>query len=113
MQLLRGVRMPMRVLSPDACTARTTVPESTRRVWVKQGKFPAPIPLSDGRSKGYLESEVDEWIQSRIAARDAIVKKPSPGRSKFWADVRAGLRPHPRTVGRLRREAQKRNDAHA
>jgi predicted DNA-binding transcriptional regulator AlpA len=98
--------MPMRVLSPDECDARTGTVESTRRVWVKQGRFPAPIPLGEGgRLKGYLESEIEEWIKLRIAARDSFERKHSSGRAQFWADVRDGKRPHPRTVGRLKREA--------
>jgi prophage regulatory protein len=32
--------------------------------------FPKPIPLG-GRSIGWVESEIDAWIQSRISHRDA------------------------------------------
>jgi predicted DNA-binding transcriptional regulator AlpA len=97
--------MPIRVLSSQECDARTGTVENTRRVWVKQGRFPAPVPLGEGgRLKGYLESEIEDWIKQRIAARDSLQKKPSPGRQKFWADVAAGLRLHPRTAGRLRRD---------
>jgi len=31
------------------------------------GKFPKPIKLSE-RSSGWLESEIDQWIDERIAA---------------------------------------------
>jgi prophage regulatory protein len=37
---------------------------------VKQRKFPRPIKLS-ARAKGYLESELIEWLKARIAERDA------------------------------------------
>lgn len=37
---------------------------------IKEGTFPKQIKLSE-RSSGWLESEVDEWIQSRIKAREA------------------------------------------
>jgi len=35
---------------------------------IGKGVFPRPIPLG-GRSVGWLESEVDGWIETRIALR--------------------------------------------
>lgn len=36
---------------------------------VSKGEFPAPIKLtSNGRASGWVESEVDAWIEQRIAA---------------------------------------------
>lgn len=35
---------------------------------IERGVFPAPISLGE-RSVGWLESEVDQWIDSRIALR--------------------------------------------
>jgi prophage regulatory protein len=32
-----------------------------------QGKFPAPVSLGS-RAVGWVESEIDQWIASRIAA---------------------------------------------
>lgn len=37
---------------------------------IQAGKFPAPIKLGENRN-AWVESEVDSWIASRIAARDA------------------------------------------
>ena len=40
---------------------------------VAAGRFPAPIKLSpagNGRAKGWLAHEVDEWLAARIAERD-------------------------------------------
>jgi len=34
---------------------------------INQGKFPAPIKLG-ARASAWLESSIDEWINSRIAA---------------------------------------------
>jgi predicted DNA-binding transcriptional regulator AlpA len=95
--------MSMRMVLPVEAEARTGVKESTQRVWSKQGKFPKPVPLGDGRLRGYLESEIEEWIKARVAARDACVGKASGGRSRLWEDIKAGRRDHPRTIGRLRR----------
>lgn len=35
------------------------------------GKFPKPFPLG-ARAVGWLESEIDSWIEARIAARDQV-----------------------------------------
>jgi prophage regulatory protein len=88
---------------PSEAEARTGVKESTQRVWSKQGKFPKPVPLGDGRLRGYLESELEEWIKARVAARDTATKKANGGHSRLWDDIKAGRRDHPRTIGRLRR----------
>ena len=39
---------------------------------VKLGKFPGPIKLSE-RGSGWLTTEIDEWLQSRVDARDEEV----------------------------------------
>lgn len=36
---------------------------------VREGKFPAPIPVSV-QAVAWLEAEVDAWIQQRIEERD-------------------------------------------
>jgi len=38
---------------------------STIYLKISQGKFPKPIHLGE-RSVGWLESEVDEWIQQQV-----------------------------------------------
>lgn len=37
---------------------------------VKKGEFPKPINLGNELTIGWLESEVHDWIRSRIALRD-------------------------------------------
>jgi len=34
---------------------------------VTQGKFPAPIKLSE-RASGWLEHEINEWLENRVSA---------------------------------------------
>ena len=46
----------------------TGLPRSTMYLMVKNGIFPKPIKLSP-RNVGWLRSEIDAWIQSRIEAR--------------------------------------------
>jgi len=36
---------------------------------VKEGKFPAPVPISDRRI-AWIEDEVDAWLAARVAQRD-------------------------------------------
>jgi prophage regulatory protein len=45
---------------------------STAHLWrlVKGGKFPAPIKLGEARS-AWIEAEIDAWIGTKIAERDA------------------------------------------
>ncbi|NRP56737.1 MULTISPECIES: AlpA family transcriptional regulator [unclassified Marinobacterium] len=38
----------------------------------KKGLFPKPVKLSE-RSSAWVESEVQDWIEARIAARDLEV----------------------------------------
>lgn len=35
---------------------------------VRNGGFPAPVPLTGGRAVGWLASSFDAWIQSRAQA---------------------------------------------
>ncbi len=36
----------------------------------KAGDFPRPVPLGENTT-AYLEEEIDEWLTSRVAKRDA------------------------------------------
>ncbi|MGV6476496.1 helix-turn-helix transcriptional regulator [Azotobacter vinelandii] len=47
----------------------TGIARSTIYKLIGEGAFPKPIPLV-GRSVGWVESEVHEWIRGRIAQRD-------------------------------------------
>ena len=38
--------------------------------WEKQGKFPQRVPIGAARY-GYVESEIDAYVDAKIAARDA------------------------------------------
>ncbi len=39
---------------------------------VAKGRFPKPVRLGDGaRAVGWLEHEIERWIEGRVAARDA------------------------------------------
>lgn len=58
---------PLAILRKDQVKARTGLANSTMYLAISAGTFPAPITLG-ARSVGWLESEIEEWISTRIAA---------------------------------------------
>ena len=47
--------------------ARTGLRRSTLYLRIADGKFPTPINLG-GRAVGWLESEIEQWLQQQIAS---------------------------------------------
>ncbi|MDI3686430.1 AlpA family transcriptional regulator [Pseudomonas aeruginosa] len=61
----------MKVIRLNVVLETTGLARSTIYKLIGEGGFPRPVPLV-GRSVGWLESEVHEWIKGRIAQRDQI-----------------------------------------
>lgn len=59
----------MRIIRLKEVIDSTGLARSTIYKLIGEEKFPKPVPLV-GRSVGWVESEVHEWIQSRITLRD-------------------------------------------
>ncbi|MGP6276419.1 helix-turn-helix transcriptional regulator [Pseudomonas aeruginosa] len=59
----------MKIIRLSGVIETTGLARSTIYKLISEDGFPSPVPLV-GRSVGWLESEVQEWIKSRIAARD-------------------------------------------
>jgi prophage regulatory protein len=59
----------MRILRLPDVQAKTGLKHSAIYERIGNGSFPRPIPLH-GNAKGFLESEIDDWIRQRIAERD-------------------------------------------
>lgn len=59
----------VKILRRHEVEQRTGLPRSTIYAMINVGTFPRPIHLSS-RSVGWLSSEVDDWIQQRIATRN-------------------------------------------
>lgn len=57
------------VLRLPAIMAQTGLARSTIYLHIKQGSFPKPIQLG-GNSVGWLTSDIDAWIDERVAARN-------------------------------------------
>ena len=49
---------------------RTSLRRSTIYEMMGNGNFPKPVKLNL-RSNGWLETEIDDWLESRIAERGA------------------------------------------
>jgi prophage regulatory protein len=65
----------MKILSYHDLKSLKGISYSKTQLWrlEKGGKFPRRVPLSgnpNGRH-GWVDSEIDAWIQARIAERDA------------------------------------------
>lgn len=60
--------------------ARTGLSRTTLYRRIDQGRFPAPVALG-GRSVGWVDSEVDAWIEEQTRLRDearAALRKRRP-----------------------------------
>ena len=51
---------------------RTGLARATIYKYMVEGEFPKSVSLG-GRSVGWVESEVEAWIDSKIAARDGSI----------------------------------------
>lgn len=54
----------------SAMQAVTSLSRKAREDAMRAGTFPKPIPLST-KARGWLVSEIEQWIEERKAARDA------------------------------------------
>jgi prophage regulatory protein len=60
------IKIPFIVLRRKQVESRTGLSRSTIYARISEGSFPHPINLGGGRAVGWLESEINEWLQSRI-----------------------------------------------
>ncbi len=58
-----------RIIRIATVVDQTGIPKSSIYALIKEGVFPEPIQLSH-RCVGFIESEVQDWIEEKIAARD-------------------------------------------
>lgn len=64
---------PYRIIRLPEVKSRSGLSRSTIYALIKEGDFPTNISLG-GRSVGWIEQEVDEWIASRIKTSRTAVK---------------------------------------
>lgn len=59
----------MKIIRLKQVIASTGLGRSTIYKYIAEGKFPVPLQLSV-RCVGWLESEIQQWIQSRLDIRN-------------------------------------------
>lgn len=60
----------MKIIRLNQVINSTGLGRSTIYKFIAEGKFPAPLKLSE-RCVEWLENEVQNWIQNRVDARDS------------------------------------------
>ena len=90
------------LLTKKQVAALTSYSSEHIRRLVRDGLFPAPVVLNASPNAGWsrkawLKSEVDAWLASRVAARDAGVTHENEKRISERASARGRLAPHART----------------
>lgn len=60
--------MPNKIIKLDSVKELTTFSESTIYRLMSQGKFPKQVKLAE-RSCGWVESEIEEYLDERISNR--------------------------------------------
>ena len=68
-QLLGHSQSIERILRLPTVLAEIDISAATLWRWVKDKSFPQPISLG-GRSIGWLQTEINEWIKARAALRN-------------------------------------------
>ena len=64
---LRGSKL--NILKLRQVTDKAAISRSSLYAKVKQGMFPAPVKLGE-RASGWIEDEIDEWIEQRKLERE-------------------------------------------
>ena len=77
MQVTSAPGNPLVILRRPEVEARTGLACSTIYDGIKAGTFPAPVKLGP-QAVGWVESEINEWLAARVAARDTARKKSKP-----------------------------------
>jgi prophage regulatory protein len=65
----RDRRRSRRILRLPEVEQRTGKKHASIYADIAKGVFPAPVPLGP-RAVGWLEDEIDDWLEARIAERD-------------------------------------------
>lgn len=69
--------MARRLIRLPVVIDRTGLSKSTIYARAADGSFPKPVPLGNSLS-GWIEDEVDAWIECRITERDAPLSASTP-----------------------------------
>ena len=64
------MRTRLSILRRKEVEARTGLSRSTIYLRIQERAFPRPINLG-GRAVGWLENEIEEWLEARVENRDS------------------------------------------
>ena len=78
------------ILRLPAVEAKTGLPASSIYELMQNHSFPEPVGLSK-RRVGWVEQEINQWIEARIAARNAM----TPGMPRQQRRLRKTAEPPP------------------
>ena len=71
-------RKRLRILNDAEVLRRTSLNKKQRRKMEAAGEFPSRVPLTP-RLDGYLEEEIEKWIEERLTTREEeLSKRRSP-----------------------------------
>lgn len=78
------LEVPARILRLPAVRARTGLARSTIYLRMSEGSFPQPISLGP-RAVGWIETEVDAWLQQQIETSRSEPEAPrrTRGNARF------------------------------
>src|SRR5215471_3982728 len=79
MEQLRDAR-PLKILRLREVRSRTGRSTSSIYQGMAEGNFPRSVPLG-GAARGWLETEIDDWILARVAERDEAATS--------WASIKS------------------------
>jgi prophage regulatory protein len=77
---------PLTIIRRRTVCQRTGLSGTTIWRLVKAGKFPAPIQLSK-QAVGWIEHQVDAWIQARAQVKDEGRPSPNPRAHRHTHDI--------------------------
>jgi prophage regulatory protein len=77
------------IIRLPAVIKKTGLSRSTIYGLLAKNMFPARIQLSP-RSMGFLEYEINAWLDERIASRSNAILKPNPALADFQAKRKGG-----------------------
>lgn len=67
-----GTSEPPVLISINDCCELTSLSRTSVNAWRSKGQFPRPVALGEKRV-AFVRSEVEAWVQARIAERDREV----------------------------------------
>ena len=101
------------LLNKREAAARIGVHPITLLRMAREGRFPVPVRLGDFTLAEFrfIESEIEEWVATRVAARDAMAADNTPTPTKRGRGRPKGSKNKAITTKKLRRKCDQRSIA--